>query len=521
VRHSADRRSYVERVDSSRETSRLPALVALAVLTGVALRLRLEGMGESLFGDELRAFDNIHGHGFADMIKLVTAEENNPPLYFVIAWAASKVGDPTVSIRLPSLIFGTATVPVVYLLGERTGGRSAGLLAAALTALSPVAVYFSTEARPYATLMCLVALSTLTLLIALETHRRAWWLLFCAVSAAAVCTHYTAIPVLAVQGVWAVWAHREHAREVLLAYSPIGAACLAGVPFVLKQGGGLRTLSLLQDVSPLSFHSFTRSTAQLALGSGRMGLAEVPGRFAMSLFGVSVGIALLCVLAQKVARRRLRGHPGRLSKNVVLLIASMLATPGCVLLYSLLGADIYVTRHLLASFPAMVVLLAVLFTSLPRPVAVATTLIVLMATTVGLVRALDPDRDRPPLKPAARFIDSRAAPADPVVEFVFLGARGLFTEHLAINFHRPHPLYQTGFVTPPDPGFWQDLEGARRIFVVEAWGNPPLRSPLPATLAGRFRLAETRIWRGRPPVAVLEYRSLAASAAGWRTNPRN
>ena len=34
-----------------------------------------------------------------------------------------KLGDPTVLIRLPSLVFGTATIPVIYLLGERVAGR--------------------------------------------------------------------------------------------------------------------------------------------------------------------------------------------------------------------------------------------------------------------------------------------------------------------------------------------------------------------------------------------------------------
>ena len=72
-----------------------------------------------------------------------------------------KVGDPTVTIRLPSLVCGTAAVPVIFLLGERIRDRATGMVAAALTALSPFAVYFATEARPYATLIFLLATSTL------------------------------------------------------------------------------------------------------------------------------------------------------------------------------------------------------------------------------------------------------------------------------------------------------------------------------------------------------------------------
>ena len=51
--------------------------------------------------------------------------------------------------RLPSLLAGTATIPLVFLVGDRTVGRRAGLVAAALVALSPFMIYYSAEARGY------------------------------------------------------------------------------------------------------------------------------------------------------------------------------------------------------------------------------------------------------------------------------------------------------------------------------------------------------------------------------------
>ena len=51
--------------------------------------------------------------------------ENTPPLHFTLAWLTSQFGDPAATIRLPSIVFGAATVPVVYAFGRRTVGRSA------------------------------------------------------------------------------------------------------------------------------------------------------------------------------------------------------------------------------------------------------------------------------------------------------------------------------------------------------------------------------------------------------------
>jgi len=487
-------------------------LFVVGILVIVGFLVRLAGIGESLFGDELFAYEEIHEHSLAQVVGNVTqGEENSPPLYFVLAWGAMKLGDDTVFIRLPSLVLGSATVAVVYLLGERMVGRSAGLVAAGLTALSPLAVYFSDEARPYATLMFLLAASTLALMSALDTRRKAWWLVFWASSVAALYTHYTAAPVLAVQGTWALWAHRERARDVLVAHVAVAVGLLPWLPRLAEQRRGAQDLELTGAIFPLSLESFARASAQVVPGYQRMGLAEVPGRLAMWLFGSAVAAALLGALVQSL-RRRAEGTQ-RSSAPLVLVVALALATPAGVLLYSLFGADIYTPRHLLASFPAIVVLLAALLTSLPRPLAAAATLVTLAALTIGLVRAFDPGRSRPPLKQAAHFIDARAAPEDPVVEFVFLGAKGLFTRHLAINFERRHPLYQTGLVRPRSD-FWTALDTKSRIFVVEAWGDPPVRNPLPPEVAKHFELADTHVWRGTASVAVLEFTAKESDATG-------
>ena len=131
-----------------------------------------------------------------------------------------------------------------------------------------------------------------------------------------------------------------------------------------------------------------------------MGLADVLGGYATYLFLSAVGVALLGLLA-RVARRRVADLPPMVPKRLVAVLALTLAAPVGLLVYSLVGPDIYTPRHLLVSFPAAVVLLAALVTALPRPLAFASTVALLVALSIGVVRALDPYRARPPLKPAA------------------------------------------------------------------------------------------------------------------------
>ncbi len=67
-------------------------------------------------------------------------------------------------------------------------------------------VYYSAEARAYGLMMAFVLGSTLSLLLALDTGRRRWWVLYALCSCAAFYSHYTCVFVLAVQLAWVLWA---------------------------------------------------------------------------------------------------------------------------------------------------------------------------------------------------------------------------------------------------------------------------------------------------------------------------
>ena len=138
---------------------RAPAAVAL--LTLLAFAVRAWGFRQGLLGDELFAYSEIHGQSLGGVLREVRESvEVSPPLFFLLASLSAKLGDPTVWIRLPSLLLGTALVPLTFVLGRMTAGRGAALCAAALVTISPFAIFYADEARPYATLTFFAARSS-------------------------------------------------------------------------------------------------------------------------------------------------------------------------------------------------------------------------------------------------------------------------------------------------------------------------------------------------------------------------
>lgn len=89
-----------------------------------------------------------------EMLQWVIKIDQHPPLYYFLlhGWIGI-FGDSPYYTRLLSVIFGTGTIPIIYLIGKRMSGPLMGVSAAALLAFSPFNIYYSQEARMYSLLM--------------------------------------------------------------------------------------------------------------------------------------------------------------------------------------------------------------------------------------------------------------------------------------------------------------------------------------------------------------------------------
>lgn len=125
------------------------SLLRLAAVIVLALALRLVGSDYSLWHDEVAstkfAAAPVHLLWSDWMVR-----ETNPPLYYTLlhGWIAL-FGDADWTLRTMSMLFGCIGVALVYLLGRRAGGEGAGLIAAALVALSAQNIMYSQQVRGY------------------------------------------------------------------------------------------------------------------------------------------------------------------------------------------------------------------------------------------------------------------------------------------------------------------------------------------------------------------------------------
>lgn len=341
---------------------RWPILI-VGLLTALAFGLRLHQYGLSLLGDELSTLWIVENHDLGGTLQTVAGDaEITPPLYFVLAWFATKFGSAPELVRLPALISGTACVPLIYLLGLRTVGRIPGLFSAALMTLSPFMIFFSGSGRAYTLLLALLIGSTLAMLAAARTGRIRWWVAYGLLSCLAVYSHYTAAFVLLAQFIWLLWAEPEARRPAAIAN--IGAALLflPWLPSMLDDTDS-PTVALLEALQGQGFEVKRQMVEQWAIGHPLLAPAQLPGRAAAIVIAVAVLVAALAAAAREFHRR-----PGTTSwirehRMAILVLALALATPLAEAVYALLGTDLFGSRNLVASSSGLMLVIGSLVTA--------------------------------------------------------------------------------------------------------------------------------------------------------------
>jgi mannosyltransferase len=288
-------------------------LLALTV-AGAALRFATLGQ-QGYWYDEAVTVDLVR-HPLGTMLREIPHTESTPPLYYLVAWAWSRVvGTGEFGLRALSALAGALTVPLVYDAGARLAPRRAGLIAAALVAFNPLLVWYGQEARAYALVTLLAAGSFALFARALRAREPGWRLLasWAAVSGLALATHYfAAFLVGAVAIALLVAARRRRRRRRDLAR--IGAAAagvvavgLALLPLVLEQAGNERTAwighipvakrivevgeqALIGPIASARIAGVI-ATGVLALVVGWFAWRRAPGRRRTFLLCVALGLA--------------------------------------------------------------------------------------------------------------------------------------------------------------------------------------------------------------------------------------
>src|SRR5204862_5422989 len=98
------------------------------------------------------------------VLHTVIAERGGAPLHFLLAWAIVHLGGGLTALRILSLVFAVASVPLMALLGARLADRATGVVAAAFASASWVFLFHGIFGRMYSLFLFTSLLSFLALL---------------------------------------------------------------------------------------------------------------------------------------------------------------------------------------------------------------------------------------------------------------------------------------------------------------------------------------------------------------------
>jgi uncharacterized membrane protein len=279
--------------DTGRDRIVLIALLVAIVL--LAFGLRLHGLdSSSLWLDELYTVTAAQ-QDLSSILRFHLTQAANPLLTSVITHLFfACCGQSEFVARLPSALFGTLSILLVYKVGQSLSSRNVALAGAFLMAVNAFHVQHSGAARYYALMVFLALLSLIFLIRALKGDSWRPWIGFALCTTLGLYNHYFALLLLP--------------AEVLFA-----AAVIAGRWF--EKRGSTDQSTAVQPSDK------TRSTAKRALGLAvslsAVGISYLPwmstlrAQFPRQLHSTALGITLADLeLAARSLHRVLIAHTG-------------------------------------------------------------------------------------------------------------------------------------------------------------------------------------------------------------------
>lgn len=303
--------------------------LALVAILLVAFGLRLFHLDyQELRGDE--AFGYFFSQRpYSEIVDatIALAEPHPVASYFVQKSWLAIAGDGEFALRFGGTWWGVLAVALVYQLGKRLRlGAWPAALAAGLLAVSPYAIWHAQDARMYSMSL---ALTTATVLLAMEALRRQSWpwvIGYLAAALTALHTHYYAAYVIIALNIFVLGqaVFERSSRRAVIPWLMWQVVLLAlYLPWLVRAGGILSGYSGNGD-SPDLLAALQRSMAVfaagestpaeqrtwwalaavllLALGCLRLALDNADSRRALGLLGLYLGVPLLATWLGAQAR---------------------------------------------------------------------------------------------------------------------------------------------------------------------------------------------------------------------------
>jgi mannosyltransferase len=440
----------------------------------IALAARLLHIDRQPFWlDEALTYQRIHlGVG-----GLVTDSFSNRhmPSYFLLLQALSPFDANNVWLRIPSALFGTASIAVVFAIARRVAGRAAAVVAAVLMALSPLQVQYGQEARSYTLVTLLITIALWGVMRLAQNPRgaalnvrhhdfeRFGWLAYLIGTIGALDVLGDAAPWLlaanlALYLIWRDLANPQHAdpqqaelrrgfrRNWLLSVALILVCCAPFYGAIVAFSDG-QMLHKFDWIPPLSWQNLRVAAKSAYL----MRMASVI-RFNV----LPTTVPLLGVLVALLGGLGLYRMRGRLEGRVLLLGFAVL--PLLLLAISLVKSMV-LPRYILWSAAPFFILAGIGAAALPRrirPVALTALLLLCALNLVPMYRI----ETKPRWDRAAATLAAQVRPGDTV----FTGDINAPTMLAVLQPKNAKPISQSALITP-----WLDVALQRQKAGSRVW----------------------------------------------------
>lgn len=475
------------RVGSAKRTPRV--VVVAGLLAALAAANFLWGLGaSSLYVDEGFSWSAASAP-LSDVVQRVRESEVAPPTYYLgLHQVLGRVSDSEAALRLPSALAAIALVLVVFWVGYRVSGLRPAVFAAALTALSPLVLEYGQQARAYIFAMLAVAVAVGCVL---EYHaagpgrRRTRWLAG-AIGACilALWLHYTAALIVAPLVVLFLRSSTATRRDRL---AFVGATV----------AGWLVTVPLMRDQMDRGHEAGVAPAARVTAEN----LVELLGTPFVGRFGgtdLTLGCAVGALALTVAAVLTLRTDIGRRAPALRSLVLPLDYAPVvAVIVLSLVGSDVMITRYTAVAAPFMLVLLGAVLAFAARPLAIALGVLAAAGAVAGSLAAHSRDGHYPDLRGAAEYISAGAARGDGVV---LTGATGI---DYSFRYHaRQGPIEQLPITLAGSPDAVSLARKRRRLWFVQIPPLPPSRIATSLQAAG-YRLDAAKRFDASADVQVV------------------
>jgi hypothetical protein len=364
----------------------------VAALTAAAAALRFALIAHQGFWFDEANTSQLVSFSPGPMLTLIKHYESTPPLYYGAAWVWARIfGFGEAGLRSFSALSGVLAVPVAYGAAAKLISKRAGVIAAALTAFSPLLIWYSQEARAYELVVLLTGLSLLTFAFARERPSGSALASWTLASALALATEYYAALVVVPEALWLLYLHRRDPgiRRVLAAVAVLVLIAIPLLWFAISQNA----TGHASWIAPIPLGPRLRQIIpQFAAGF------QSPARGVLMRLAEAAALCGLIALVLRSDRVERRGG----------LIALSIALGGFVLSLLLIagGIDDIITRNVISLWmPAAVALAGGLAARRARTLGVICTVVLCAVGLTGAIAvAADRTFQRPDWRGVARVL---------------------------------------------------------------------------------------------------------------------